>query len=210
MWGPPHSIVFAVLDEHGAADCKGRLESDFFWARLAIQIVRLMVDRHVYHSGRYLLFIVTFQLGRSENSMHCISCPHLGQKCDGIARPTSSPSTTMDAARSTAKTHQLRARAGIQNMDTGAKNQTSSNRPHHSALASRKTQAQTHPDPCHPRKCLNRARYYHAELGRFVSRDLAGYIDGMSLFGGTSLQTTTEPFGPVPVRKSLIRNFRFE
>ena len=35
----------------------------FCWACLAIQIVGLMVDRHVYHSGRYLPVIVTFQLG---------------------------------------------------------------------------------------------------------------------------------------------------
>ena len=71
----------------------------------------------------------------------------------------------MDEARSTAETHHSRVRAGIQNMVTGAKNPTSSKRPHHSALASRKKPTQTHPYRCHPRKRLYRARYYHAELG---------------------------------------------
>ncbi len=68
-----------------------------------------MVDRHVYHSGRYLPVIVT---------------------------------------------HHSRVRAGIQNMVTGAKNPTSTKRPHHSALASRKNPTQTHPYRCHPRRRL--------------------------------------------------------
>ena len=88
----------------------------------------------------------------------------------------------MDAARSTAKTHHSRVRAGMQNMVTGAKNPTSTKRPHHTALPSRKKPIQTHPDRCDPRKRLNRARFYHAELGRFISRDPIGYVDGMSLY----------------------------
>jgi RHS repeat-associated protein len=33
-----------------------------------------------------------------------------------------------------------------------------------------------------------RARYFDAELGRFIGRDSLGYVDGASLYGGTLLQ----------------------
>ncbi len=101
----------------------------------------------------------------------------------------------MDAARSTAETHQSRARAGIQNMVTGAKNPTSTNRPHHSALASRKNPTQAHPYRRDPRKRLYRARFYHAELGRFISRDPVGYFDGMSLYRAYFVPNGTDPSG---------------
>ena len=105
----------------------------------------------------------------------------------------------MDGARSTAKTHHSRVRAGIQNMVTGAKNPTSTKRPHHSALASRKTPTQTHPYRCHPRKRLYRARYYHAELGRFVSRDPVGYVDGMNLYRAYFVPRGIDPNGRMTV-----------
>jgi hypothetical protein len=105
----------------------------------------------------------------------------------------------MDEARSTAETHHSRVRAGMQIMVTGAKNPTSTNRPHHSALASRKKPTQTHPDCCYPRKRLYRARYYHAELGRFISRDPIGYVDGMNLYRGYFVPAETDPSGEVVV-----------
>ncbi len=105
----------------------------------------------------------------------------------------------MDAARSTAKTHHSRARAGMQNMVTGAKNPTSTNRPHHSALASRKKPTQTHPYRRYPRKRLYRARYYHAELGRFVSRDPVGYVDGMNLYRAYFVPRGIDPNGRMTV-----------
>ena len=101
----------------------------------------------------------------------------------------------MDAARSTAKTHHSRARAGMQNMVTGAKNPTSTKRPHHSALASRKKPTQTHPYRCYPRKRLYRARYYHAELGRFISRDPIGYVDGMNVYRAYFVPTMVDSQG---------------
>ncbi len=40
-----------------------------------------------------------------------------------------------------------------------------------------------------------RARYYHAELGRFLSRDPAGYVDGMSLYRAYFVAGGTDPSG---------------
>ncbi len=40
-----------------------------------------------------------------------------------------------------------------------------------------------------------RARYYHAELGRFISRDPIGYVDGMSLYRGYLVVNDLDPFG---------------
>ena len=80
-------------------------------------------------------------------------------------------------------------------MVTGAKNPTSTNRPHHSALASRKKPTQTHPCRCQPRKRLYRARFYHAELGRFISRDPIGYVDGMSLYRAYFAPNYLDPSG---------------
>ncbi len=75
------------------------------------------------------------------------------------------------------------------------KTQLHTNRPHHSALASRKKPTQTHPNRCHPRKRLYRARFYHAELGRFVSRDPIGYINGMNLYRGYFVPDGVDPLG---------------
>ncbi len=40
-----------------------------------------------------------------------------------------------------------------------------------------------------------RARYYSAELGRFVNRDPAGYVDGYSLYGAYFVPGATDPDG---------------
>jgi RHS repeat-associated protein len=40
-----------------------------------------------------------------------------------------------------------------------------------------------------------RARYYHPDLGRFVSRDPIGYVDGMSLYSAFFVIETMDPFG---------------
>jgi RHS repeat-associated protein len=40
-----------------------------------------------------------------------------------------------------------------------------------------------------------RNRYVHAQLGRFVSRDPSGYVDGMSLYAAYFLLNGTDPMG---------------
>jgi RHS repeat-associated protein len=40
-----------------------------------------------------------------------------------------------------------------------------------------------------------RARYYHAELGRFISRDPIGYVDGMNLYRGYMVPNGVDPYG---------------
>jgi RHS repeat-associated protein len=40
-----------------------------------------------------------------------------------------------------------------------------------------------------------RARYYHAELGRFLSRDPIGYVDGMNLYRAYFVPNGLDPFG---------------
>ncbi len=40
-----------------------------------------------------------------------------------------------------------------------------------------------------------RARYYSAELGRFIGRDPLGYVDGMSLYRGYFVPIHTDPLG---------------
>jgi RHS repeat-associated protein len=40
-----------------------------------------------------------------------------------------------------------------------------------------------------------RARYYDSELGRFVSRDSLGYVDGLSLYRGYFVPNGLDPFG---------------
>jgi len=40
-----------------------------------------------------------------------------------------------------------------------------------------------------------RARYYDAQLGRFVGRDPLGYVDGMSLYQGYFVPGGVDPFG---------------
>jgi RHS repeat-associated protein len=40
-----------------------------------------------------------------------------------------------------------------------------------------------------------RARYYHAQLGRFISRDPLGFVDGMSLYRAYFVPTGTDPNG---------------
>jgi RHS repeat-associated protein len=40
-----------------------------------------------------------------------------------------------------------------------------------------------------------RARYFDAELGRFVSRDPLGYVDGMSMYRGYFVPTAMDPSG---------------
>jgi len=80
-------------------------------------------------------------------------------------------------------------------MVTAAKNSTSHNSPHHSALTSRKTLIQSHPYRSNSTGRWNRARYYHAELGRFISRDPIGYVDGMSLYRAYFIPNYVDPLG---------------
>ncbi len=40
-----------------------------------------------------------------------------------------------------------------------------------------------------------RARYYHAELGRFISRDPIGYVDGMNLYRAYFVPNSVDPYG---------------
>jgi hypothetical protein len=40
-----------------------------------------------------------------------------------------------------------------------------------------------------------RARYYHAELGRFISRDPIGYVDGMNLYRAYFVPAGVDPLG---------------
>ena len=80
-------------------------------------------------------------------------------------------------------------------MVTAAKNSTSPSSPHHSALATRKSPAQTNPDRSDSTVRWNRARYYHAELGRFISRDPIGYVDGMNLYRAYFVPQGVDPRG---------------
>jgi RHS repeat-associated protein len=43
--------------------------------------------------------------------------------------------------------------------------------------------------------CFFRARYYHAELGRFLSRDPSRYVDGMSLYRAYFVPGMVDPNG---------------
>ena len=82
-----------------------------------------------------------------------------------------------------------------QNMVTGVKISTTRKSPHHSALATRKSPTQTHPFRKNSTPRWNRARYYHAELGRFISRDPIGYVDGMNLYRAYFVPTYVDPTG---------------
>ncbi len=42
-----------------------------------------------------------------------------------------------------------------------------------------------------------RARFYHAQLGRFISRDPLGFVDGMSLYRGYFVPSNTDPSGTI-------------
>jgi RHS repeat-associated protein len=80
-------------------------------------------------------------------------------------------------------------------MVTGAKNSRAIKSPHHSALPTRKSPTQTHPDRKNSAAHWNWARYYHAELGRFISRDPIGYVDGMNLYRAYFVPGTVDPNG---------------
>lgn len=81
------------------------------------------------------------------------------------------------------------------NMVTAAKNSTTPNSLHHSALASRNSPTQTRPFSKNSTPRWNRARYYHAELGRFISRDPVGYIDGLNLYRACFVPNRVDPRG---------------
>jgi hypothetical protein len=49
-----------------------------------------------------------------------------------------------------------------------------------------------------------RARYYHAELGRFICRDPIGYVDGMNLYRAYFVPRTVDPLGTDIVPPDLI------
>ena len=80
-------------------------------------------------------------------------------------------------------------------MVTGAKTSRAFKSPHHSALPTRKSPTQTHPDRKNSAAHWNWARYYHAELGRFLSRDPIGYVDGMNLYRGYFVPNDTDATG---------------
>lgn len=80
-------------------------------------------------------------------------------------------------------------------MVTAAKNSITHNSPHYSALTSRKTLTQSHPCRSNSTGRWNRARYYHAELGRFISRDPIGYVGGISLYRAYFVPGMVDPTG---------------
>jgi RHS repeat-associated protein len=82
-------------------------------------------------------------------------------------------------------------------MVTGAKNSPAFKSPHHSALPTRKSPTQTHPHRKNSTAHWNWARYYHAELGRFISRDPIGYVDGMNLYRPYFVPGAVDPTGTV-------------
>ncbi len=49
-----------------------------------------------------------------------------------------------------------------------------------------------------------RARYYSAELGRFIGRDPLGYVDGMSLYRGYFVPGGVDPSGEILVIDDII------
>ncbi len=57
-----------------------------------------------------------------------------------------------------------------------------------------------------------RARYYHAELGRFISRDPLGYVDGMSLYRAYFVPSFVDPKGTITVKEctDLVIDFWFD
>ena len=82
-------------------------------------------------------------------------------------------------------------------MVTAAKNSTTLKSPHRSALATRNSPTQTHLCRNNSTARWNRARYYHAELGRFISRDPIGYVDGMNLYRAYFVPSGFDPSGAV-------------
>jgi RHS repeat-associated protein len=92
-------------------------------------------------------------------------------------------------------TASTRAHAETQNMVTAAKNSTTLKSPHRSALATRNSPTQTHLCRNNSTARWNRARYYHAELGRFISRDPIGYVDGMNLYRAYFVPGLVDPDG---------------
>ena len=80
-------------------------------------------------------------------------------------------------------------------MVTGAKTSRAFKSPHHSALPTRKSPTQTHPDRKNSAAHWNWARYYHAELGRFISRDPIGYVDGMNFYRAYFVAGDVDPDG---------------
>ena len=78
------------------------------------------------------------------------------------------------------------------------------------ARFTRRTPSQTRFENQKPALRYKRARYYHAQLGRFISRDPLGFVDGMSLYRAYFVPGGADALGLSTFQKCLsdcIHNF---
>ena len=75
------------------------------------------------------------------------------------------------------------------------KNSDRLNQPATDARFVRRTPSQTRFENQKPSLRYKRARIYSAQLGRFISRDPIGFVDGMSLYRGYFVPNHIDPFG---------------
>lgn len=75
------------------------------------------------------------------------------------------------------------------------KNYDLPNQPATDARFRRRTPSQTRFENQNPSLRYKRARFYSAQLGRFISRDPIGYVDGMSLYRAYFVPRAVDPWG---------------